>query len=293
MTALCQPARATVTPPTVKAPAKSVDCHFHIFGPDARYPYSAKRGYTPPEALIPQYEAMIATLGIERMVIVHPSVYGTDNRCSLDSMAALGRERCRMVAVVDDSIADADLKRMDEAGVRGARFNLVNAGGPSRDALERTVRRIAPLGWHLQVYIAGEQLAELAPMLGRLPVPVVVDHMGQIMTGWGVTHPAVSALRRLIDGGRGWVKLCGYRCSSAGYPYADVTPLARALIATAAERCVWGSDWPHPDLAGTVPDDGALLDLLTAWAPDAALRHKILVENPAALYGFSAEGRSL
>jgi predicted TIM-barrel fold metal-dependent hydrolase len=288
MTALCQPARATTKPPKVKAPAKSVDCHFHIFGPDARYPYAAKRGYTPPEALIAHYESMIATLGIERMVIVHPSVYGTDNRCSLDSMEALGRARCRMIAVVDERIGDAELKRMDAAGVRGMRFNLVNVGGPSMDALTSVVRRIAPLGWHLQVYVEGEQLPQLAPMLAGLPVPVVVDHMGQIMTGWGVGHPAVGALRRLIDGGRGWVKLCGYRSSTAGYPFADVTPLARALIGAAAERCVWGTDWPHPNLSGTVPDDGELLDLLTEWAPSAALRHKILVDNPAALYGFPA-----
>jgi D-galactarolactone isomerase len=128
MSALCQPARATVKAPKIKAPAKSVDCHFHIFGPEARYPYAAKRGYTPPEALIPQYNALIDTLGIERMVVVHPSVYGTDNRCSLDAVKGLGRERCRMIAVVDEQVSDGDLKQMDEIGVRGVRFNLVNVG---------------------------------------------------------------------------------------------------------------------------------------------------------------------
>ncbi|HXZ00554.1 MAG TPA: amidohydrolase family protein [Stellaceae bacterium] len=286
MTALCRPARRSVKAPREKAPAQSVDCHFHIFGPDARYPYAQKRGYTPPEALVPQYEAMIAALGIERMVIVHPSVYGTDNRCSLDSMALLGRERCRMVAVVDENTGEAELKRMDALGVRGVRFNLFNVGGPSRDALGTVARRIAPLGWHLQVYVEGAQLPELAPLLAALPLPVVIDHMGQIMTAWGVDHPAVGALRRLIDGGRGWVKLCGYRSSSAGYPFADVGALARALIADAAERCVWGTDWPHPNFAGTMPDDGELLDLLGDWAPAPSLRRKILVENPAALYGF-------
>ena len=288
MTEPCQPARSTVKPPRIKAPPKSVDTHFHIFGPAAKYPYTPKRGYTPPDALVPQYNKMIDTLGIERMVIVHPSVYGTDNRCSLDAIELLGRARCRMVAVIDDSIGDAELKRWDAAGVRGVRFNLVNLGGPSRDILERSVRRIAPLGWHLQVYLSGQQLEEMAPMLAKLPVPVVVDHMGGIMTQWGVDHPAVSALRRLIDGGEGWVKLCGYRNSSAGHPYGDVTPLGRALIGTNAERCVWGTDWPHPDIHGTMPDDGELVDLLTDWAPDAAMRKKILVDNPAALYGFPA-----
>jgi D-galactarolactone isomerase len=283
----CQPPRRAIKSPKLKPPPGSVDCHFHIFGPDARYPYAERRGYTPPEALIPHYEAMIAALGIERMVIVHPSVYGTDNRCSLDAMATFGRARCRMVAVLDERVSDAELKRMDAAGVRGVRFNLINVGGPSLDIMETMVGRVAPLGWHLQVYVEGEQLPELAPIFARLPVPVVVDHMGQIMTGWGINHPAVIALRHLIDNGRAWVKLCGYRCSSAGYPYGDVTPLARVLIGTAAERCVWGTDWPHPNIEATMPDDGELLDLLTEWAPSAEIRHKILVENPAALYGFA------
>jgi predicted TIM-barrel fold metal-dependent hydrolase len=281
------PEPAATKPPKVRAPAKSCDCHFYIFGPPARYKLAATRGYTPAPALVPQYRAMIDTLGIERMVIVHPSVYGTDNSCSLDAMAALG-ERCRMVAVVDAFVTDAQLKQMHAAGVRGVRFNLISLGGPSRNALEAIARRIAPLGWHVQVYVQGKQLAELTPILEKLPVPVVVDHMGQIMTAWGLNHPSLRALRKLIDSGRGWVKLCGYRCSSAGHPYADVTPLARALIGSAAERCVWGSDWPHPNISGAMPDDGALLDLLGAWAPSEAIRHKILVENPAALYGFPA-----
>ncbi len=278
------PPRA-IKPPKTRAPAKSCDCHFYIFGPPTSYPLAATRGYTPPPALVPQYRAMIDTLGIERMVIVHPSVYGTDNRCSLDAMAALG-ERCRMVAVVDAFVKDAQLKQMDAAGVRGVRFNLISMGGPSRNALEAIARRVAPLGWHVQVYVEGKQLTDLAPILEKLPVPVVVDHMGHIMTAWGPNNPSLRALRKLIDSGRGWVKLCGYRCSSAGYPYADVTPLARALIGAAAERCVWGSDWPHPNVSGPIPDDGALLDLLSEWAPSETLRHKILVENPAALYGF-------
>jgi predicted TIM-barrel fold metal-dependent hydrolase len=141
MTALCQPARRVTKPPRDKAPPGAVDCHFHVFGPDARYPYSPKRGYTPPEALVADYAAMIAVLGIERMVIVQPSVYGTDNRCSLDSMAALGRARCRMVAVVDESVSDAELEQMDAAGVRGVRFNLVSRGGLALELVEAVARR--------------------------------------------------------------------------------------------------------------------------------------------------------
>jgi D-galactarolactone isomerase len=288
MTALCQPAQRTVTPPTTKVPPKSCDTHFHIFGPAERYPYTLPRSYTPPDAPIAQYQAMIATLGIERMVIVHPSVYGIDNRRSLDAMAELGRQTCRMIAAVDERIGDAELKQMDAAGVRGVRFNLVNAGGTPLDMLSVMARRIAPLGWHLQVYVEGDTLDDLAPRLAALPVSVVVDHMGQIMTAWGVDHPSVNALRRLIDSGHGWVKLCGYRCSSAGHPYADVTALARTLIGTAADRCVWGTDWPHPNIKATMPDDGRLLDLLTDWVPSPKIRRKILVENPAILYGFVA-----
>lgn len=286
MSALCQPARSAVKPPKVKAPARSCDCHFHIFGPAERYPFTTPRSYTPPEASVAQYRAMAQTLGIERMVIVQPSVYGTDNRCTFDALAEFGRERCRVVAVVDDSVSEAELKRMDAAGVRGVRFNLVTKGGPPRHMVEAVARRIAPLGWHLQVFVEGGQLPDLAPVLQALPLPVVVDHMGLIMTARGVDNPEMAALRRLLDSGSGWVKLCGYRASSVGYPFADVAPLARALIAGSGERCVWGTDWPHPHWQGVMPDDGELLDLLTEWAPSAAVRQRILVANPAVLYGF-------
>jgi predicted TIM-barrel fold metal-dependent hydrolase len=180
---------------------------------------------------------------------------------------------------------------MDQAGVRGVRFNFVTAGGLPPDALPTLARKIAPLGWHLQLFIEGEQLAAMAPMLRALPVELVIDHMGQIMTAdiaaAGLQSPAVATLRGLLDDGRAWVKLCGYRSSSAGHPFADVTPLARHLIGATGERCLWGTDWPHPGFAGIMPDAGELLDLLAEWAPDPAVRHRILVDNPAALYGFA------
>jgi predicted TIM-barrel fold metal-dependent hydrolase len=191
--------------------------------------------------------------------------------------------------VVDPQIGDAELRRMDDAGVRGVRFNLVTAGGLPADALPALARRIAPLGWHLQLFIEGEQLRAMAPMLRTLPVEIVVDHMGQIMTAAGVEAPAVGALLGLLDSGRAWVKLSGYRSSSAGYPVHDVAPLARHLIGRHGERCVWGTDWPHPGFDGTMPDDGELFDLLAQWAPDEAVRRRILVDNPAALYRFAAQ----
>ncbi len=284
MTALCQPARGSVSQPKERAPAKSVDCHFHIFGPDARYPYAQNRGYTPPEALVPQYKAMIATLGIERMVIVHSSVYGTNNRCSLDSMAKLGRGCCFMVAVVDERVGEAELKRLDRLGVRGVRFNLFNVGGPSRDALDIVARRIAPLGWHLQVYVARAQLPELAPVLAALPLPVVIDRMGQIMTGWGLDHPGA---RRVAPADR-WRPRQGQALRLSQLERRISLRRRRPAGARAHRRrggaLSGDTDWPHPNFAGTIADDSELLDLLSEWSP--ALRHKILVENPAALCGF-------
>jgi predicted TIM-barrel fold metal-dependent hydrolase len=217
-------------------------------------------------------------------VVVQASIHGTDNRCTLDAVAALGAGY-RAVVVVDESFDTAALREMDRAGTRGVRFNLVS-GGAAAEQLDAVARRIAPLGWHVQMFADADALAVLAPRLAALPVPVVIDHIGGARAVHGAAAPGFQALLRLLDGGRAWVKLCGYR-ASAGPPYTDVTPLARALIAAAPERCVWGTDWPHPSLQRDVPDDGELFDLLGEWAPDAATRQRILVDNPAALYGFS------
>lgn len=282
----CQAARDTITPPRIRASALACDCHIHILGPYARYPLGERRAYTPPEASLADYARVQAALGMERVVVVQPSVYGTDNRCTLDALAHFGRDRSRGIAVVDPAIGDAQLRTMHEAGIRGVRVNLVTAGGPPMEHLAQLAAKIAPLGWHTQVYVDGAQLETLAPVLRELPTDVVVDHMGQIPTAWGLDHPAVAALRALLDGGRAWVKLCAYRSSSAGYPFLDADPLAKLLVETAPERCVWGTDWPHPSFEGTVPDDGELLDAAMRWATTPALRQRLLVENPAALYGF-------
>lgn len=282
----CQAPRASIATPKLKAPAGSTDCHFHIFGPHARYGLSPGRSYTPPEALVEQYLALAATLGLERMVVVQPSIYGTDNACTLDAVARFGQARARAVVVIDDQAAPHQLRRMHEAGARGVRFNAVSGNGTPLEQLHTLARRIAPLGWHLQLYVHGEQLAELASAIPALGLPVVIDHMGGVSTAKGVDHPEFRALLRLLEGGRAWVKLCGYRSSEAGYPFADVAPMAKALIAAARERCLWGTDWPHPSYMRTMPDDGELLDLLGTWAPDAALQRRILAENPVTLYGF-------
>ena len=272
--------------PRTKAPVGAADCHFHIFGPYARYPLKPERGYTPPEALVSDYLAMAEVVGLQRRVIVQPSVFGTDNTCSIDAVDLFGRDSTRVIAVIDDGFDAATLRAMDKRGVCGVRFNAISGGGTPMDQLDRLSLRLADLGWHLQLYINSEELPRLADHLLALPVPVVMDHMGQVWTERGLDHPEFQALLRIVAGG-GWVKLCGYRVSSAGPPYADLAAPARALIAAAPDRCVWGTDWPHPNMVGPLmPDDGAMLDLLASWCDDEAQLRGILVDNPARLYGF-------
>jgi predicted TIM-barrel fold metal-dependent hydrolase len=282
----CLPPLDVVPKPSWKAPALSCDCHFHVFGPYDRFPLDAGRHYDPAPALIPAYLRVAEALGIGRMVIVQPSVYGTDNECSLDAAARFGLDRARVVAVVDDSFDEAALRALHARGTRGVRFNAVSGNGTPLDQLEALARRIAPLGCHLQVYAEGHQLPDLAPRLAALPVPVVIDHMGGVRTAEGVNGAGFQALLRLLGGGRSYVKLCGYRISSAGPPFADVAPFARALLDAAPDGCLWGTDWPHPSLSAWMPEDGALFDLLGEWAPGEAERRRVLVDNPARLYGF-------
>lgn len=279
------PQLALPSAPSWRAPALSCDCHFHIFGPYDRFPLDAGRHYDPAEALIPDYLRVAEALGLERFVIVQPSVYGTDNACTLGAAEMLGLDRARVVAVVDDGAGETELCAMQARGVRGVRFNAVSGNGTPLEQLESLARRVAPFGWHVQVFAEGHQLPDLAPRLAALPVEVVVDHMGGVRAAEGVGAPGFQALLRLLGTGRAWVKLPGYRIS-AGPPFADAAPFARALLDAAPERCVWGTDWPHPSLAKWMPDDGQLLDLLGEWAPGEAERRRVLVENPARLYGF-------
>lgn len=276
---------STTRPPQQKAPAGTVDCHFHIFGPFDRFPLDEGRHYTPPAALVPDYLAMAEAVGIERMVVVQASVYGTRNEVTLDAVRQFGVHRARAVAVIDESFDEAALRRLHEDGVRGVRFNMVSGNGTPEDQLDALARRVAPLGWHIQVYADGPKLLEVAPKLAALPVEVVIDHSGGVMAALGTAHPQFQALLRLLDSGRAWVKVCSYRASSAGAPWTDAAPNVRALVAAAPERCVWGTDWPHPQME-PCPEAGVLLDQFMAWVPDAAVRQKVLVENAARLYGF-------
>ena len=267
------------------APALSCDCHFHIFGPYDRFPLTGGRRYTPDEALVEDYRAATAGIGLQRMVVVQASPYGTDNRATLEAVRMFGPDVARAVAVIDDSFDDAALAAMHQAGVRGLRFNLVSGNGAPEEQMSALARRIAPFGWHIQIYAKGDKLEELAPLLASLPAPVVLDHCGGVSPALGTDHPQFTALLRLLDSGNAWVKTTSYRISAAGVPWTDMEQNVQTLVRVAPERCLWGSDWPHSLIDGA-PNPRTLLAQFLDWVPERALRQRILVDNPARLYGF-------
>lgn len=271
--------------PRRKPPAGACDCHAHIIGPAARHPLGEARAYTPPDALLADYQALLDELGFERAVIVQPSVYGYDNACTLEAVRALG-SRGRAIVVADPAASDAELAEMAAAGACGLRFNLVTPGGFGAEALEPMAARAAALGWHVQLYVNAAQLVELAPRIAALPCPVTLDHMGQPDLKAGTEQPGFRALLELLVAGRVWVKLSGAYRIDPSVGHAAAAPFARALINAAPDRCVWGTDWPHTRCEIDPPDDGQLLNQLADWAPDEALWRAILVDNPAKLYGF-------
>ena len=284
----CPPPDASPRKPRLAVPGGACDCHAHVFGTDPPYPFVSGREYTPPAAPMAAYRAMLDALGIERAVLVQPSVYGTDNRLLLEVLES-GDPRLRGVAVVDDTVTDEELRRMDAVGVRGVRFNLITAGVDlDLEQLESAARRIAPLGWHVQLYVTTGLLPELERRTAGLGVDLVIDHMGDVRMDMGLGHTGFQALLRMLREERCWVKLSSaYRLSEEDVPYTDVVPYARALVEANPGRCVWASDWPHPSFfERPMPNDGDLLDLVADWAPDDATRHRILVDNPARLYGF-------
>ncbi|MBL6955057.1 MAG: amidohydrolase family protein [Alphaproteobacteria bacterium] len=278
---------ANVKVPQEQAPVGAIDCHAHVFAAPGQHYLNPGRTYTPPEATLAQYQAMLASLGIQRGVIVQPSVYGTVNDCSREAVAAMGANG-RGVAVLDQSVPEAELQRLHQAGFRGTRFNLLSGGGVDPEELEAVAARIADLGWHIQCFIDHNTLVDLLPRLKRLPVDLVFDHLGQPDPQQGVDQPGFAALRDLLAGGRAWVKISGaYRVDDGGAPWPLADPFAETLINEAPDRLVWGSDWPHPHLqTSPMPNDGDLFDRLLAWTPVAGVRQKILVDNPTRLYDF-------
>ena len=282
------PWAASAKTPTDRLPEMACDCHAHVFGPRPRYPLIAAPKYAPPpESWTDAYERLHARLGVARGVLVQPSVYGFDNACMLDAMNAIG-ERVRGVAVVPTDVDEAALERLDAAGVRGLRIN--SGHGNSLDALEALAARIRPFGWHIQIFVAAaSELVAIEARLRALEVETVIDHMGRVPADRGVDDPAFRALIGLVGDGVSWVKISwAETLSVARAPFADVDPMVRALVAAAPDRVVWGTDWPHTSAPRPLPDDADLVDLVARWVPDDSLRRRILVDNPARLYGFDA-----
>jgi len=249
--------------PKLKAPANACDCHMHIY--DAKYPTDPKATLKPADALVADYKLLLKRIGTSRNVVVTPSTYGTDNRVTLDAIAQIG-PTARGVAVVDATVTDAELKRLNGLGIRGIRFNLVQAGATTAEMIEPLSRRVNDLGWHIQIHMKGEQIAGIENLLLGVPSPIVFDHLGRLAQPNALDNPGFKTISKLIDKGRTWVKLSGaYQDTKVGPPtYSDTVAVARAYIKAAPERMVWASDWPHPTEKDK-PDDAVLFDLLTEW----------------------------
>jgi predicted TIM-barrel fold metal-dependent hydrolase len=283
-------------------PPGACDCHTHIHGDPEKFPLFAGRVYTPEPASPEEMAALHKALHIERVVIVTPSVYGPDNSATLFGIKARGAT-ARGVAVIDDKTPESDLDAMNQAGIRGIRLNLATGGvsdpAVGRSRFQAAVDRVKNRNWHIQMFTGPAMITGIKDLVAASPVPVVFDHFGGAQARLGVEQPGFADMLELVRTGKAYVKISGaYRASSLAPDYTDVIPLARALISANPDRILWGSDWPHPDSV-TPPDkkptdvtpllqidDGRLLDQLPVWAPDADTREKILVDNPARLYGF-------
>jgi predicted TIM-barrel fold metal-dependent hydrolase len=282
---LCQGPDRVLKRPRLVAPPGATDTHFHIFGPQKQYSYLTDRKYTPPDASPASYLALARTLGLERAVLVQPSIYGSDNRRQIDAARELGIPT-RVVVVVPTGIGDDELQRLHLAGARAVRFIASQPGGLALDKLEAFGDRLHAFGWHIELMLTPSQLVELEPRIAKLRCATVIDHMAGIDAAAGVDQPAFSALVRLVRGGC-WTKLsAAYRLSAERPPYHDLVPFAATLVRARPDRLLWGSDWPQAYFAGDLPNTADLFDLLLDWVPDADARTRILVDNPATLYGF-------
>jgi predicted TIM-barrel fold metal-dependent hydrolase len=274
--------------PVFKLPPDACDSHCHIFGPADRYPYAPGRSYTPPDAPLEMFAALQAKLGIDRAVIVNASCHGDDNRPVTDAIAQSGG-RYRGIANVSESTTDRELQDLHEAGIDGCRFAFLKRLGTGADmaGFHRIVERIAPMGWHVDIYLDPGTVAAFAPMLTKLPISYVIDHMGTLDASHGMDQPNFTALLDLLRSDeKCWVKVTGLeRASASGAPFDDAVLFAARLVETAPDRVLWGTDWPHPNLK-RMPNDADLVDAVPRYAANAALRQKLLVDNPSRLFGF-------
>jgi 2-pyrone-4,6-dicarboxylate lactonase len=292
MTFVPSPGNVAVHPaaraPVINLPAGSCDSHCHVFGPSDRFPYAANRTFTPVDAPLEELQALHKRLGIDRAVIVQSACYGSDNRILLDALKR-GADAYRGVALISPATSSAAIAELHAAGVRGFRLNfLPHLGGPTGpDELDRMVNLVRDLDWHAEIHVHDEEIASYAEFIGRLPIRAVIDHMARVDLRRGGDSPAVHALLALLDTGRVWVKTSGSdRLSLTGPPYLDAVALAARLVAHAPERALWGTDFPHPNISGSAPDDGLLTDLIDTIAPSVEIRQRLLVTNPTEFFDF-------
>lgn len=282
----CPPPDRALRKPRFAPPPGATDCHAHIFGPSSRYPFSAKRNYTPEDCSIEEYQSVLASLGLSRGVLVQGGAHGTDNRVTLDAIAAQP-DRFRGVAVIEAGLPSAQLESMQRGGIRGARLSSI-VGGSFAD-LQSIARATHEFGWHLLLHFqTSQELIELESDLLAVPNDFVLDHLGRIRADETLNSPSYRCLLRLLDSERCWIKLASlYRLSLEAYPFLDLLPMIHDVVARRPDRVIWGTNWPHPICPTAMPNDADLVDLIPLWMPDEAVRQAVLVSNPAILYGFA------
>ena len=288
MTKPCLGPKTDLSPPRFTMPKGATDTHSHVIGAPPEYPYVPERSYTAPEAPLAAYMAMHKALGVERAVIVTPSVHGTDNRITVESIAGYG-PNARGIAVVDADISESAIMELHNGGIRGVRLNVLFGGGVGLHAFENLVPKIRNLGWHIQLLIdVSRDMAQMAPLIRGCGIPVVVDHMGHMAVEKGLDDPGFKTFLGLVRDGLAWAKLSGnYRISTQRPHFEDAIPFAQALIDACPQHMVWGTDWPHVSLFEHMTHTTDLLNALDDYAPDPAMKQLILVDNPATLYGFT------
>lgn len=288
MTIPCLAPKTNLAPPRFEMPKGATDTHSHVIGLPPEYPFVPERSYTPPEAPLSAYMAMHEALGIERAVIVTPSAHGTDNRITLEAIAGYG-PNARGIAVVSPDISDQEVLDLHYGGMRGVRLNVLFGGGVGLEAFETLAPKIRDLGWHIQLLIdVSRDMDAMAPLIRASGIPVVIDHMGHMPVEKGLDDPGFKSFLGLVRDGLAWAKLSGnYRISTRRPDFEDAIPFAQALIDACPQHMVWGTDWPHVAMTEHMPDTTDLLNALDDYAPDAATKQLILVDNPAVLYGFT------
>ncbi|WP_161491102.1 amidohydrolase family protein [Polynucleobacter hirudinilacicola] len=292
---LCQAPDPEIRSPKIAFPSGAVDCHAHVCGPASQYPYAQERIYTPPDATLESYKDLLKMLGVDRAVLVQPSVYGTDNRAMLAALN-IYPEQLRGVAVIPSNlqdITDAYLEELHSAGVRGIRCNIVDVADKSAELpiqnLKDLANRIKPFGWHLELLMHVNEYPDLAKVFENFPVDLVFGHFGYSHAKHGIQNEGFLGLLELLKSNRAWAKMTGpYRICDGGLPYLDMRPLNDAVIKANPRRLVWGTDWPHVMVKKQMPHDADLCDLLGSWVVDENLRKSILVDNPCILYDFAA-----